>query len=588
MVSRQKFIFLIFILGLASCARQRINEISTLPEIGKTIAFLASDSLKGRFPGTPEDEILLQFIADEFKKAGLKSPLQGSIQNFEIPGSVRPDEDNSLRSGETLLLQNTDFLPAGWSADADIEAELVFCGFGMQVVNDTMNWDEFKDIDVKGKWLMLLRGEPHNKEVFLQQGRDRDKVMKAIDKGAAGVILVSGREYDQSDRLDIGGNREPAVKVPVIQIKREKASQLLANGIQIEEIEKSIIKNGPVEATLGINPVQAKIRMYRNHLKTGNVIGVLPGSDPAFAGEWVIVGAHHDHLGMGGAGSSSRMPDTTAVHHGADDNASGVAVMIDLAARIYQSGFKPARSVLFISFGAEEQGLLGSGFFAQNPFINLGDVNLMINLDMVGRMGTDSILQVGGTGTAPEFKEILAGFNKNYLFRMSLSEAGYGPSDHAVFYAKDIPVLFFSTGAHSDYHTPHDRPDLLNYNGMERISSFLFDLMREFSGPTEKLSFREAGPKESSSRSFRGKITLGIMPDVSGEIKDGLPVLAVTKGRPAELGGMKKGDIITAINGQEIGNVYDYMYKLGTLKAGERINVRIKRGEDSLELLIQL
>lgn len=588
MISRQKFIYLLFILGLASCARQRINEISTLPDIDKTIAFLASDSLKGRLPGTPEDEILLQFIADEFKKAGLKTPSEGSIQRFEIPGSVTPSEDNSVRSGETLLLQNTDFIPAGWSADAEIEAELLFCGFGMQIVNDTMNWDEYKGVDAKGKWIMLLRGEPRNMEVFLQQGRDRDKVMKAIDKGAAGVILVSGREYDQSDRLDVGGSREPAVKVPVIQIKREQASKLLAHGFQIEELEKRIIKDGPVDAIEGMNPVQAKIRMFRNNLKTGNVTSVLPGSDPALAGEWVVVGAHHDHLGMGGAGSSSRMPDTTAVHYGADDNASGVAVMIDLAGRMQQSGFKPARSILFISFGAEEQGLLGSRYFTQNPPFSLSDVNLMLNLDMVGRMGTDSILQVGGTGTAVELKDILTEKNRNYRFRMSLSEAGYGPSDHAAFYAKDIPVLFFSTGAHSDYHTPNDHPDLLNYSGMEMISAFLFDLIREFSGPSEKLSFREAGPKESTSRSFRGKITLGIMPDVSGEIKDGLPVLAVTKGRPAEQGGMKKGDIITAINGQEIGNVYDYMYKLGTLKAGDRINVRIKRGEDTLELLIQL
>jgi aminopeptidase YwaD len=211
----------------------------------------------------------------------------------------------------------------------------------------------------------------------------------------------------------------------------------------------------------------------------------------------------------------------------------------------------------------------------------------MLNLDMIGRL-RDSSLQIGGVGTSPEFKSVLEKTDNKYPFKFSLSEAGYGPSDHAAFYAKDKPVLFFSTGAHQDYHTPDDKVDSINLEGLKEITSYVADLALYFANEDSSLKFQEAGPKESTSGRYRGKITFGIMPDVSGEGNEGMKVLAVTPGKPASNAGMKKGDIITAIDGKAVGNIQDYMFRLGQLKAGDISVVTVIRNGIRIELLVHL
>jgi hypothetical protein len=279
------------------------------------------------------------------------------------------------------------------------------------------------------------------------------------------------------------------------------------------------------------------------------------------------------------------MPDTLAIHYGADDNASGVSAVLEIAEKF--SRLKPGRSVIFVTFGAEEKGLIGSNYFTSHSPVPMEKIELMLNLDMVGRL-SDSSLQIGGVGTSPEFKAILQETVKNSPFQFSLSEAGYGPSDHAAFYAKDKPVLFFTTGAHQDYHTPNDGVDSINIPGLTDIASYVSDLALYFSNLETRLPFQEAGPKESTSSRYRGKVTFGIMPDVSGEGNTGMKVLAVTEGKPASNAGMKKGDIITAIDGKSVGNIQDYMFRLGQIKPGERVLVTILRNGTKLEILVQL
>lgn len=582
-------VYFSLLLILGSCALD-FNPAIDQKDLKIHLSFLASDSLKGREPGTPEDSVTTAYIAREFKKYGLKPFFDNScIQHFEIISNISASESNELAFNAKAYIQHEDFLPRNYSANSSVKAELVFAGFGFEFENDTISWSDYGNKDVMGKWAMILLGEPKNDEVFMSRSREMDKAMLAIDKGAAGVVFIAGVEYDPQDKIDYSGGREPAIGIPVIQIKRNMANEILKGSAEsIEELEKKIVSSGPVEPIFVNKELEARVEMDRKYSKTSNVAAWLEGSDPSLKNEWVVIGAHYDHLGMGGEGSSSRMPDTIAVHYGADDNASGVATILENAAWFAGSDTHPARSILFLAFGAEEKGLLGSRYFIENSILNMQDISLMINVDMVGRMKPDSILQIGGVGTARGMRPFLQEINQKYQLRLEFSDAGYGPSDHASFYSKDVPVIFLSTGPHKDYHTPHDKLDSLNIPGILMVSEFVADVAKSVAQMDSSLTFQEAGPKENTSRSYRNRITLGIMPDVSGDPKEGMEVLAVSKGKPADMGGMKKGDLIIEIEGKEIKNVYDYMYRLNTFKSGESVVVKVKRNNDFIDLLIQL
>ncbi|MCK5692291.1 MAG: M20/M25/M40 family metallo-hydrolase, partial [Bacteroidales bacterium] len=313
----------------------------------------------------------------------------------------------------------------------------------------------------------------------------------------------------------------------------------------------------------------------------------LKGSDPALNNEYVVIGAHHDHLGMGGPETSSRAPDTIAVHYGADDNASGVAGVLE--ASEWLSAQSPGRSVLFATFGAEEMGLIGSKYLVENAPIEMEDIQVMINLDMIGRLNEERQLQVGGVGTSPGFKNLLDSINTSYGFNLKYANEGYGPSDHAAFYAEDVPVLFISTGAHSDYHTPEDQLSAINLEGTRDVIAFASEVAVALASKSERIAFTEAGPKvRGSSRGRRGGITLGLMPDMTYDGSDGMPVMFVTEGRPAAVGGIQKGDVIVAIEGKSVGNVYDYMARLDGLKEGMSIVVQVKRDDDLIDLVVRI
>ena len=334
-----------------------------------------------------------------------------------------------------------------------------------------------------------------------------------------------------------------------------------------------------IDASTDVEPLIAK---------TENVIGIIEGKDPILKNEFVVIGAHFDHLGMGGIGSGSRVPDTIAVHHGADDNASGVAAVIELARRFsfYKDSLK--RTLVFICFSAEEEGLLGSKFFTEHPLFDLKQVEAMVNLDMVGRLREDRSLQVHGTGTSLESNRILNTFNRDSAFVYALSPEGYGPSDHSSFYAKDIPVFFFTTGAHMDYHTPGDTYEGINFDGLKKVSDFVYKIALDLDREPARLSFREAGPKTQESGRYRLKVTLGIMPDFTSTTNDGLRADFVTPGKPAFKAGMLKGDVIVAINGKTINNIQDYMYRMSKITQGETVNVEVMRKGKKEVLIVQL
>ena len=304
-----------------------------------------------------------------------------------------------------------------------------------------------------------------------------------------------------------------------------------------------------------------------------NVIGYIDNK----ADKTVIIGAHYDHLGMGGEGSL--FAEGEAIHNGADDNASGVSVMLQLAEKLKDS--LQGSNYLFMAFSGEEMGLLGSNYFSKNPTIDLKKANYMINMDMVGRLREDKTLSISGTGTTPIWKQVLNATNPG--FKLVLSESGMGPSDHTSFYLQDIPVLHFFTGQHEDYHKPSDDSEKLNYEGMEMIGDYILKVISELDD-NEKLAFRTT--KNESEDVPRFKVALGVMPDYlfGGE---GMRIDGVTEDRPAAVAGLQKGDIVIQLGDSTVVDMMSYMRALSTYEEGNATRVVVDRKGEKIEVEVK-
>ncbi len=291
----------------------------------------------------------------------------------------------------------------------------------------------------------------------------------------------------------------------------------------------------------------------------------------------IIIGAHYDHLGMGGEGSLYREGD--AIHNGADDNASGVAVMLQLADSLSKSQDKN-NNYLFMAFSGEEIGLLGSNYFAKNPTVDLGQVNYMINMDMVGRLREDKTLSVSGTGTSPIWSQVLNASNPG--FKLVLKESGVGPSDHTSFYLQDLPVLHFFTGQHEDYHKPTDDADKLNYEGMQMIVGYITSVISELDDDP-KLAFKKT--KNESEEVPRFKVALGVVPDYLFDGK-GMRIDGVSEDKPAQKAGLLKGDIVIQLGDSTVVDMMSYMRALSTFEEGNSTNVIVDRKGEKIEVMI--
>ena len=311
-----------------------------------------------------------------------------------------------------------------------------------------------------------------------------------------------------------------------------------------------------------------------------NVIGFIDNNTKTT----IVIGAHYDHLGFGGEGSLYRGEDK-AVHNGADDNASGVAVMLNLASRLKlkndESKVKDKNNYLFMAFSGEEMGLLGSNYFSKNPTIDAESINYMINMDMVGRMKTDSTLAVYGTGTSPMFKQTLK--VNNDKFKIVENESGVGPSDHTSFYLIDIPVLHFFTGQHEDYHKPGDDAEKLNYEGMNLISDYIYDIINDLDDNGE-LAFRKT--KNESEETPRFKVGLGVVPDYLYDGK-GMRIDGTREDTPAFAAGLQKGDVVLKLGDSTITDMMSYMRALSVFDNGDEAAITVKRGEETIDTKVQ-
>ena len=324
-----------------------------------------------------------------------------------------------------------------------------------------------------------------------------------------------------------------------------------------------------------------------------NIVAVLPGKDKLLKNEYIVIGSHYDHLGMGGKGSGSRRPDTLAVHPGADDNASGDAVVLELARHFKKVG--SPRSIIFAFFGAEEQGIVGSKSFVEwmkghdgrriNLPTDIKGIVAMVNLDMVGRM-RDNALSVSGTGTSTEFKTMAEKAAVQTNLHITYTPDGYGPSDQASFLAADI--LYLTTGGHMEYHTPEDIPSSLNYDGMQQALAFAKELVTQLASMPQAPDFINV-PSSKTETHAAFKVTLGLMPDVTGASSvPGVRADIVVAGKPAHAAGMKSGDIIQEIDGKPVKDIQEYMQRLSELQAGTTIPVKVLRGEETLILQVSL
>lgn len=585
------FIFFLLLAIVISCAPKFNSEV-TVEDIKDNIEYLASDSLKGRKPGEPGNTLAAEYIRSKFKNAGLELLFEDGFQPFTLVTSAELGDGNELSVGDEKFEVETDFLPYAFSANTKVEAKVVFAGYGIEVDKDTLKWNDFEGADVSGKWILALQGDPdldNPNSAFLEFSSERAKGLTASDKNAAGLILVAGPKFSEKDELsslffDKNSSRFP---IPVLQVTRKVANRLLAgSGETIESLETIMAEKNAGLSIETKASMSVTVNVQLKETTTKNVVAMLPGNDENLKNEYVVLGAHFDHLGMGGSGSGSRAIDTIAVHNGADDNASGVSAVIQLAEK-YVAEKNNKRSLIFVSFSGEEMGLLGSKAFTAKPPVATEAMVAMFNFDMVGRLDKESnTLSIGGTKTSKETEQILNDLNPG--FNLSLSGEGVGPSDHASFYLQNIPVIFISTGAHSDYHTPQDDAELINYEGEKKVIDYSYDLVSEVANRADKLTFQEAGAKFQRSRGGRYKVTLGVMPDFAGVEKRGMRIDGVSKGKPAYKGGMKKGDIITAIDGKKVGNIYEYMNRLKTFEAGQMITVDVLRDDKPTVLIIQL
>ncbi|MCK5028124.1 MAG: M20/M25/M40 family metallo-hydrolase [Bacteroidales bacterium] len=588
-MKKQSFLILImFIFGMTlSCSSSKVDPDITKNELYNHIFFLASDSLKGRYPGTPEDKIAAEYIAVEMQNSGLELLFDNGLQSFEITTKIKAGENNSLSINNQVLNLNTDYIPLAYSANKTIEAEVIFVGYGFDIEQDENSWNDYSNIDVTDKWVLIFRGEPENTEVslpFSMFSSLRSKAITAKDQGAAGVIFVSGKLFDEDDELIELTKPEGEIEIPVIQIKRNTANLLLnKKGLLIDELEKEATNNSFKTETI----LKCQTDIKTVYAQTFNIASQLT-INPDYG--YIVIGGHYDHLGFGGPGTGSRAPGINKPHYGADDNASGVASMLEIAEKLVSRKDSLKNNFLFVAFGAEEMGLIGSKYFVNNLPIPDSTIKTMINLDMLGRMREDHSLQVSGVGSSIEGTSIIESLNSEYGFKMGFAQEGYGPSDHSSFYSKDIPVFFFSTGAHLDYHTPGDSVGSINFKGLVQASNFIYDFAFNLSSENKKLTYQEAGPKmpDENARNKKLKVKLGIMPDFTGVEKNGLRADFVVKGKPADKAGMLSGDIIVAINGNPVGDIYEYVERLSKLKVGQIITVEVIREEKKEILIVQL
>ena len=563
---------------------------SATDDILRHVKQLASEEFTGRGVDSPGIRLARDYIAAEFAKYGLKpSGDNGSyLQGFDVVVGVTVKDPTTLAFGnESDLRLNEDWIPLGLSTSDKAEGGVVFAGYGITVKD--YGYDDYAGIDAKGKIVVVLRYEPPPKDgnsPFRKlpdasiHATLRAKANNARAHGAVGMILVDlSQNADKKaellstrNSLWRGGNT-----VVAAQVTRQAIEPWLdSKGVSLSALKEKIDRaEKPASMLVPNATVKLQVSLQEDRQRTENVVAILNGADPSLTGENIVIGAHYDHLGLGYFGARERQSEGR-IHPGADDNASGTAVLLDLARRMSQLPAKPARTVVFVAFSGEELGLYGSRSFVQRaPFIK--STKAMINLDMVGRLRENRVT-VFGTRSSPGFSKMVLDGARQLGLEVQESD-GVGHSDHMSFYNRKIPVLHFFTGTHGDYHRPSDTWDKINIEGTAKVSDLVLISALEIADAKEPPNFASL-PSRPPGDQAEGEIKLGTylgsIPDY-GANTGGVQLAGVTEGSPAARAGLREGDIIVQLAEMKIQNIEDLTAALQARKPGDEVEITVLR-----------
>lgn len=565
--------------------------------------YLASDELEGRKMGTEGNRKAAQYIANYFMDINVKPFGESYLQEFPVITEVHLGKNNSVSFEVNSPMKGSgsksqtakkmswtigdQFTPLGFSSNASVSGNVVFAGYGITMDTEDQKYDDYASVDATGKIALILRGSPeddnpHSK--FIPFETLRYKATNAREHGASAVVFI-GAEEDSAEELmslqpDRSSNKSGIV---AIHAKRSEIQSLLPADKNLTTLV-STIKETKEPASFDVDAVKMNITVELENVErpTANVIGYVPGTNPNLSNEYIVVGAHFDHLGWGP--ENSRYEGTEpAIHHGADDNASGTSAMMELARIVAENPLY--RPTIFMGFTGEEFGLLGSAYYCRNPLVPLEKTIFMLNLDMIGRMEENKV-NVHGTGTSSRWDSLIDSLAQMHVLEISTSSDGWGPSDQTSFYAEKIPVLFLFTGLHDDYHRPSDTWEKLEYAGIEKLVEFSESIIRSVGQNPEEPDFVETS-SPGARRSMAFRVYVGTIPDYSDNPK-GLRLSGVRAESPAEKGGMHGGDIMIKFGEIEIKTIYDYTYALGKYKPGETIDVMVLRGENDEQITLKL
>jgi hypothetical protein len=558
---------------------------STGTDLEKHARYLASEQLTGRGVDTPGIKLAKEYIAAEFAKHGLKPGGDGGsyFQGFDVAVGVTVKEPSSFKfATEGPLALSEQWVPLGLSTSSKVESELVFAGYG--ITAKEYGYDDYAGLDVQGKIVVVLRYEPPPKDAhspfkkypeYSIHSALRTKANNAREHGAAGMILVDmNRPADKQELLPTASSLwRGGRSLVAAQVKRDVLeSRLAAVGISLNALKKKIDDSEkPASMPLPGLHVMLQVTLEEARARAENVVAVLPGGGSRAAEENIVIGAHYDHLGRGHFGTVDASAAGT-IHPGADDNASGTAVLLDLARRLAQLSVKPARSVVFVAFSAEELGLHGSRHFVDRA-PSIASTKAMINLDMVGRLRGER-LTVFGTRSGHNLSTIVTTAARQLGLTVSESD-DVGRSDHLSFYNKKIPVLHFFTGTHGDYHRASDTADRLNYEGMAKVSDLVLASALQIADAGEPVQFVSLASRSPRARRAEGRTSsayLGSIPEY-GVTAGGVQLAGVMDGSPAAVAGLRSGDVIIRLASQTIQGIEDLTAALGAQKPGDEVEI---------------
>ena len=505
------------------------------------IGFLADDKLEGRRTGSAGEKAAYEYISKKFEESGLipKGENNTFIQQFEVNEGKEIKPTSFLSINGSNLTLDTDFFPLSFSANAKVTSS---ASMALPQSESVWFWD-----------LKELLEENKNNPHFDLEDAIVKKTNAVAGKGASALLIHNSSDIKDDLKFNPKSKTE-TTKIPVLYISKEIKKKFLTDELSFVDYKMEIL--------------------ISDKKRTGhNVIGYVDNG----AANTIILGAHYDHLGYGEDHNSLYTGSAPMIHNGADDNASGTAALIELSRQLKKSKLKN-NNYLFIAFSGEELGLYGSKYNTEHPTVDFTKTNYMINMDMVGRLNDSTHgFTIGGYGTSPVWGNQLAATDK--YFKINFDSSGTGPSDHTSFYRKDIPVLFFFTGAHSDYHKPSDDADRINYTGELMLIKYIYGVI-EKTNDKGKLAFtktREA--QQMGKRSF--SVSMGIMPDYTFS-GTGVRADGISEGKPAEKAGLKTGDVIIQIGDYKIPDVQGYMQTLGKFKKGDATKVTVKRGKEEI------